>query len=46
MAPAGLKPGDTFVDHGRTYQVDKVNPDGSYCSHYVEQPKKTRRTKA
>lgn len=45
MAPAGLKVGDTFVDGGSTYQVDKVYPNGNYSSHMVFPKKKQTRTK-
>lgn len=46
MAPSGLKVGDTFVDGGRTFQVDKVYPNGNYSSHQIETVKKTRRKTA
>lgn len=45
MAPKGLNVGDTFVDGGRTYQVDKVYPNGNYSSHQVEPTKKRGRPK-
>lgn len=32
MVKKGLKPGDTFVDGGRTYVVLSVCPNGNYIS--------------
>lgn len=40
MAPRGLKVGETFVDGGRSFVVDKVLPDGNYISHQVKNPVK------
>ena len=35
MVKKGLKPGDTFVDGGRTYKVLTVYPNGNYVSKEV-----------
>lgn len=46
MAPRGLRVGDTFVDSGRYFVVDKVLPSGDYISHQIEKPKRTTRKTA
>ena len=35
MVKRGLKPGETFVDGGRTYEVLSVEPNGNYVSKEV-----------
>lgn len=47
MIPKNLKPGDTFVDGGRTFVVEKICA-GGYISRMIEKteekPKRKRRT--
>lgn len=47
MIPKNLKPGDTFIDGGRTFVVEEICA-GGYISKMVvkteEKPKRKRRT--